>query len=60
MLFKIERALPNSCLLKSIACTMNFLQRIVEILYNKEICHLQLKKRKFICLSSKFYYRSGQ
>ena len=32
----------------------------VEILYNKEICNLQLKKRRFICLSSKFYYKSGQ
>ena len=31
-----------------------------EILYNKEICHLQLKKRRFIRLSSKFYYKSGQ
>ena len=24
----------------------------LEILYNKEICHLQLKKRRFICLST--------
>ena len=33
---------------------------LLEILYNKEICHLQLKKRRFIRLSSKFYYKSGQ
>ena len=33
---------------------------VLEILYNKEICHLQLKKRRFIRLSSKFYYKSGQ
>ena len=32
----------------------------VEILYNKEICHLQLKKCRFTRLSSKFYYKSGQ
>ena len=32
----------------------------LEILHNKEICHLQLKKRWFIHLSSKFYYKSGQ
>ena len=32
----------------------------LEILYNKEICNLQLKKRRFIRLSSKFYYKSGQ
>ena len=32
----------------------------LEILHIKEICHLQLKKRRFICLSSKFYYKSGQ
>ena len=32
----------------------------LEILYNIEICHLQLKKHRFICLSSKFYYKSGQ
>ena len=32
----------------------------IEILYNKEICNLQLKKRRFIRLCSKFYYKSGQ
>ena len=30
----------------------------VEILYNKEICHLQLKKYRFMRLSSMFYYKS--
>ena len=30
----------------------------LEILYNKEISHLN--KRRFICLSSKSYYKSGQ
>ena len=37
-----------------------FLLFLLEILYNKEICHLQLKKRRFIRLSGKFYYKSGQ
>ena len=37
-----------------------FDSRCLEILNNKEICHLQLKKRRFIRLSSKFYYKSGQ
>ena len=32
----------------------------LEILYNKEICLLQLTKRGIIRLSSKFYYKSGQ
>ena len=34
--------------------------RDLEILYNKEMCHLQLKKRRFVRLPSKFYYKSGQ
>ena len=29
-------------------------------MYVYEKCHLQLKKRRFTCLSSKFYYKSGQ
>ena len=37
-----------------------FIKAELEILYNKEICHLQLKKCRFIRLSSKFYYKSGQ
>ena len=32
----------------------------VEILYNKEKCHLQLKRCRFIRLFIKFYYKSGQ
>ena len=36
------------------------LRQKLEIQYNKEICHLQLKKRRFIRLSSKFYYKPGQ
>ena len=32
----------------------------VEIPYNKDICHLQLNNCRFIRLSSKFYYKSGQ
>ena len=32
----------------------------LEILYNKETCHLQLKKCRFIRLSSKFYNKLGQ
>ena len=32
----------------------------LEIQYNKEICPLQLNKRSFRRLSSKFYYKSGQ
>ena len=32
----------------------------LEILYNKEICHLQLKKCRLIRLPRKFYYKSGQ
>ena len=32
----------------------------IKILYNNEICHLQKKKSRFICMSSKFYYMSSQ
>ena len=32
----------------------------IEILHNIEICHLQMKKRRFIRLSSKFYYKWGR
>ena len=32
---------------------------LLEILHNKEICHIQPKKSKFIHLSSKYYYKSG-
>ena len=32
----------------------------LEKLYNKDICHLQLKKRRFERLSSKFNYKTGQ
>ena len=39
---------------------MKFSNLRLEILYNKEICNLQLKKRRFIGLSSKFYNKSGQ
>ena len=38
----------------------NFKQQTLKILYHKEICNLQLKKRRFIRLSDQFYYKSGQ
>ena len=49
--------------LKSPSHITDNLERVdpeIEILHNKEICHLQLKKRRFIRLSSKFDYKSGQ
>ena len=42
------------------AITFKETRGTLEILYNKEICHLQLKKRILIRPSSKLYYKSGQ
>ena len=51
---------PSSCPTDYTFCfnTGSYIQ--LEILYNKEICHVQLRKRRFIRLSGKFYYNVGQ